>query len=281
MELAEREAPDLAQELIGPYLRSAGLLGAHTAGLHCALAAATEDASFHREPFSRFYQRSRYQAMRGLTSQVLHTLRRRLDDLPRSIRREARRVLEREDRALSRFRWLLDRRIPACRIRCHGNYHLEQVLVQRGRVHGHRLRGRAPTPARRAPSQAFAPARCGQACCAPSTTPLGGRSRSALMAPPGARAAARPSSNGPDSGVGGCAPRSCASTSESRAGSTWCRQIANTRSAPRRVPARAGHLRAGLRARGTPGMDRDPTPGNSRRCWKHGRDGDPPRRQEK
>ena len=128
MDLAEREAPDLAQELIGPYLRSAGLLGAHTAGLHCALAAATQDPSFHREPFSRFYQRSRYQAMRGLTSQVLHTLRRGLDDLPPSTRREARRVLEHEDRALSRFRWLLDRRIPASRIRCHGNYHLQQVL---------------------------------------------------------------------------------------------------------------------------------------------------------
>jgi maltose alpha-D-glucosyltransferase/alpha-amylase len=130
MALAAREAPEMAQELIGPYLRSAGRLGAHTAGLHCALAAATQDPSVHREPFSRFYQRSRYQAMRGLTSQVLHTLRRRLDDLPRSIRRSGRRVLEREDRIVSRFRWLLDRTIPACRIRCHGNYHLQQVLCR-------------------------------------------------------------------------------------------------------------------------------------------------------
>ena len=130
MALAEREAPDLAQGLIGPYLRTAGLLGAHTAELHCALAADTRDPSIQREPFSRFYQRSRYQAMRGLTSQVLQTLRRRLDELPRSIRRDARQVLAREDRILSRFRWLLDRAIPACRIRCHGNYHLQQVLCK-------------------------------------------------------------------------------------------------------------------------------------------------------
>ena len=50
MELADREAPDVAQELIGPYLRSAGLLGAHTAGLHCALAAATQDRASTASP---------------------------------------------------------------------------------------------------------------------------------------------------------------------------------------------------------------------------------------
>jgi maltose alpha-D-glucosyltransferase/alpha-amylase len=38
--------------------------------------------------------------------------------------------LAREDRILSRFRSLLDRAIPACRIRCHGNDHLQQVLCK-------------------------------------------------------------------------------------------------------------------------------------------------------
>ena len=105
-----------------------GCLEAHTAELHCALAPITQDRSVHREPFSRFYQCLRYQAMRGMTSQVLQTLGRTLDDLPRSIRREGRRVLEREECILSRFCWLLDRSILACRIRCHGNYHLQQIL---------------------------------------------------------------------------------------------------------------------------------------------------------
>ena len=217
----------MAQELIGPYFRSAGLLGAHTAGLHCALAAATQDPSFHREPFSRFYQRSRYQAMRGLTSQVLHTLRRRLDDLPRSIRREARRVLEREDRALSRFRWLLDRKIPACRIRCHGNYHLEQVLCsgddftvidfegEPRRPLGERRLKRSPLHDVASMLRSFDYA--ARRALAERADGAAGRARGR-----------RPGSNGPDSGAGGCAPRSCASTSESRAGSTWCRQIANS-----------------------------------------------------
>src|SRR5262249_16061414 len=128
MELAEHEVPELAEKLIGPYLGFAGMLGARTAELHCALASATQDPSVHREAFSRFYQRSRYQAMRGMMSHVLHTLGRKRDDLPRSIRREGRRVLERENHILSRFRWLLDRTIVACRIRCHGNYHLQQIL---------------------------------------------------------------------------------------------------------------------------------------------------------
>jgi maltose alpha-D-glucosyltransferase/alpha-amylase len=89
---------------------------------------ATQDPSFDRERFGPFYQRSRFQAMRGLTNHVLHTLRRRLDELHQSIRPAARQVLAREDRVLASFRWLVDRTIPACRIRCHGNYHLQQVL---------------------------------------------------------------------------------------------------------------------------------------------------------
>src|SRR4030095_2186483 len=130
MRPAAREMPASARELIGSYLSVAGRLGAHTAELHCALASTTQDPSFQREPFSRFYQRSLYQAMRGLTSQVLHTLRRRLDDLPGAVRREGRRILGREEHILARFRWLLDRTIPACRIRCHGNYHLQQILCR-------------------------------------------------------------------------------------------------------------------------------------------------------
>jgi maltose alpha-D-glucosyltransferase/alpha-amylase len=128
LELADGDAPDLAQELIGPYLRSAGLLGARTAELHRALASATEDPSFVPEPFNLFYQRSRYQAMRGLTGTVLDTLRRRLGDLPRSTRGPARRLVALEDGVLARLRWMLDGTIPGCRIRCHGNYHLQQVL---------------------------------------------------------------------------------------------------------------------------------------------------------
>ena len=130
MALAARDEPDLAQELIGPYLSWARRLGAHTAELHCALASTTQDLSFQSESFSRFYQRSRYQAMRGLTTQVLRTLRRGLDDLPPPLRREGRSLLGREGQIVARFRWLLDRTIPACRIRCHGNYHLQQILCR-------------------------------------------------------------------------------------------------------------------------------------------------------
>jgi maltose alpha-D-glucosyltransferase/alpha-amylase len=128
LERAGADLPAQANELIDTYLASARLLGHRTAELHLALAADTEDAAFTPEPFSKLYQRSLYQSMRGLKGRVFASLSQNLDELPESARDDARQVLGRGDDILQRFRAVLDQKITAVRTRCHGDYHLGQVL---------------------------------------------------------------------------------------------------------------------------------------------------------
>jgi len=123
-----KEPPALAQETIGPYLVSAQLLGRRTAELHVALASAPNDPEFAPEPFSLIYQNSLYHAMRSFATQTLQLLREQLKELPEELRENAQQVLDSEESIMKRFQLLRNRKISAARIRCHGDYHLGQVL---------------------------------------------------------------------------------------------------------------------------------------------------------
>ena len=126
--LAEKEAPPLAKDMIGSYLDVAAVIGQRTAQMHLALSADPGNPSFAPEPFTSFYQRSIYQSMRSLTTQVFQTMRKVLKDLPEETQRDARQVLGLEEEILQRFRKVIDRKITAMRIRCHGDYHLGQLI---------------------------------------------------------------------------------------------------------------------------------------------------------
>jgi maltose alpha-D-glucosyltransferase/alpha-amylase len=120
--------PPIARASLGAYLPSVRLLGQRTAELHVALASRTDDPSFAPEPFTTHYQRSIYQTMRAIARQSLDLLRRQRARLPENARADAERVLGLEaaiDRALRR---VLERKLALVRIRCHGDYHLGQVL---------------------------------------------------------------------------------------------------------------------------------------------------------
>jgi maltose alpha-D-glucosyltransferase/alpha-amylase len=123
-----REPPELAKETIGPYLTSVELLGQRTAELHLALASVSDDPVFAPEPFSFMYQTSLYQSMRSFTIQMLRLLRDRLNNLPDELRENAKQVLDLEKTIIERYRLIRGKKIPAMRIRCHGDYHLGQVL---------------------------------------------------------------------------------------------------------------------------------------------------------
>lgn len=128
VQLARQEYPAEVPELVGTYLESARLLGVRTAELHLVLASEPEDPDFAPEPFTSYYQRSLYQSMRNATRHNLQKLRDGLSRLPATTVSLASRVLEREPEMLKRFHGLLALRVNAARIRCHGDYGLEQVL---------------------------------------------------------------------------------------------------------------------------------------------------------
>ena len=120
--------PELAQEIIGSYLASAEILGQRTAELHIALASDRDHPNFAPEPFTSFYQRSIYQYMRNLSGQTLLLLKKRLLKLAPDTQQLAQSVLNRQEELMERFKSILDLKITGQRTRCHGDYHLGQVL---------------------------------------------------------------------------------------------------------------------------------------------------------
>jgi maltose alpha-D-glucosyltransferase/alpha-amylase len=117
-----------ARNLVGTYAEDARILGKRTAEMHLALASDPDDAAFAPEPFTMFYQRSLYQSMRNLTGRVLQQLGARVNSLPRHSQALAQEVLALESRLLDRFRRIIDHKVNAIRFRCHGDYHLGQLL---------------------------------------------------------------------------------------------------------------------------------------------------------
>ncbi len=122
------EVPGTWRELIGGYLDTARLLGLRTAELHQALAANRSDPAFAPEPFGKLYQRSLYQSMRNLIGRLCNRLARQRPALPESTRQLADQIISQHDAILQRFRGILDPALNGQRIRCHGDYHLAQLL---------------------------------------------------------------------------------------------------------------------------------------------------------
>jgi maltose alpha-D-glucosyltransferase/alpha-amylase len=121
------EPPDEVETLVGDYLNLVHLLGRRTAEMHLALSS-DAGSEFAPEGFSALFQRSVYQAMRTQKMDVFYELRRGMSQLTDEARPLAEKVLEQDAEIMRRFRLLVDRRIQSTRIRCHGNYHLAQVL---------------------------------------------------------------------------------------------------------------------------------------------------------
>jgi maltose alpha-D-glucosyltransferase / alpha-amylase len=122
------EMPPMAYDIMGTFLSSVELLGQRTAELHLALTSNIENPSFAPEEFSSFYQRSIYQYMRNQSGRTLLLLKKQLKHLPADLQHQARLVLNHREQILGRFKLVLDQPITAMRARCHGNYHLEELL---------------------------------------------------------------------------------------------------------------------------------------------------------
>ncbi|MGH7831306.1 MAG: putative maltokinase, partial [Candidatus Binatia bacterium] len=128
-DLLDPDPPFLVGETVGPYLASAQLLGQRTGELHRALASDTTDAAFAPEPFTGLDRRSLYQSLRTSAEQSFQMLDKTLRrGLPEETEPSAQKVLERSREIFKKFHALVERDLSGLRIRCHGDYHLGQVL---------------------------------------------------------------------------------------------------------------------------------------------------------
>ena len=128
LELATRDVEPLTQEVVGDFIDAASLLGRRTAELHLALSCDSLAPDFAPQPFTSEYQTSLYQSLHSLAATNFELLGKHLNGLPRGVQQDARQVLGLKAEVDRRLRLVADTRVVAMRIRCHGDYHLGQVL---------------------------------------------------------------------------------------------------------------------------------------------------------
>ena len=127
---SHEELPLFAREQLGSYFDLAHLLGERTAEMHLALVADRKSPGLAPEPITQLYQRSVHQSMRTTARRAIQLLRRSMPHLEDvELMQDALSVVHAENQILERFQSVLTGRMTGMRIRCHGDYHLGQVLT--------------------------------------------------------------------------------------------------------------------------------------------------------
>jgi maltose alpha-D-glucosyltransferase/alpha-amylase len=128
------EPPASVTEAVRAYLATADILGRRTGEMHVALADNVENPAFAPEPLTKQDLTRTIDVMRERAEDHLTLLDAVLPRLDERAQSEARHVLEHRDSLLQQFDELRGLSGSFARIRCHGDYHLGQVLVTEGDV---------------------------------------------------------------------------------------------------------------------------------------------------
>jgi maltose alpha-D-glucosyltransferase/alpha-amylase len=131
-ELVGKEVPQILLPLLGDYLEDIKKLALRTAQFHLALSRERRDKQFTPEPLGGDHIEV---LAEGFSQQCRHSmdlLNARLSDLSGETLKLANKVLEKSPPLLGVFQKLHDLKTTAMRIRCHGDYHLGQVLRSEG-----------------------------------------------------------------------------------------------------------------------------------------------------
>jgi len=129
LSFALADPPQIAKEIIGPYLSLAERMGQRIAELHLVLGSQTSDPAFAPEPFNDFYRQGLFHGYIGLLGRRLEFIRQRYSEMSPDVRLLAAKVLERENAIVAKLRAVFAQRIYSERTRFHGRLHLGHVLI--------------------------------------------------------------------------------------------------------------------------------------------------------
>ncbi|MEI9949036.1 MAG: maltose alpha-D-glucosyltransferase [Pseudomonadota bacterium] len=124
----EEPTPEILAGLASPYFTLARLLAERTAELHRALGRSSLERGFGQEPYTVLHQHSLYQTAHTALARGFVQLREKLPGLPLDSRELARTTLALESVLDGKLRQITRSKLDVTRIRCHGDYHLGQVL---------------------------------------------------------------------------------------------------------------------------------------------------------
>ncbi|KTD17126.1 maltose alpha-D-glucosyltransferase [Legionella jordanis] len=122
---SNKPIPEDIYHTLGVYAPTVELLAKRTAEMHEALANASTSPSFKKENFSLFDQRSLYQTMRSV---ILRAKKQFKLNVEEDLKEQLKEILQDDRNLLEEFKPLLTKKIGGKKIRCHGDYHLGQIL---------------------------------------------------------------------------------------------------------------------------------------------------------
>jgi len=122
------DVPERALATVGTYLIAAENLGQRTAALHLALAQDARNAAFAPEPMTSEDLQALATDLRAHAEQVLTVLARAADTLPEPLQAQAQRVVAQRATIMAGLQSVAEVAPGVARMRCHGDYHLGQVL---------------------------------------------------------------------------------------------------------------------------------------------------------
>jgi maltose alpha-D-glucosyltransferase/alpha-amylase len=125
---AAGDIPEEARAAVGTYLVPAENLGQRTAALHLALAQDPSDAAFAPEPMTSADLTVLATDLCRHAEQVLEVLTQQADALPEPLRVPTYQVVAQRAAIMERLQAVRSIAPGMTRIRCHGDYHLGQLL---------------------------------------------------------------------------------------------------------------------------------------------------------
>jgi maltose alpha-D-glucosyltransferase/alpha-amylase len=128
--VAFEKLPNSLKDLLGSRAADqARLIGIRTGEMHLALASAGDIKDFKPEEFSLHYQRSLFSAMVSLVREVFQSLKKNIGQMAPNIQPEAEEILKRRDDVLNVLKKIYSKKLDVIKIRIHGHYTLDQVLL--------------------------------------------------------------------------------------------------------------------------------------------------------